>query len=113
MLEHRLYLIDLFELYGPLLTEKQQEFFRYYYYDDLSLAEIADLAGVSRPAVHDLLHRAENSLTGFEERLGILRLRRQLRETILAGKTAANESDWTGIQKALSQMEQLLDETTE
>ncbi|MCF0120566.1 MAG: DNA-binding protein, partial [Oscillospiraceae bacterium] len=31
----------LFDYYGELLTDKQREYFDYYYNDDLSLAEIA------------------------------------------------------------------------
>ena len=32
----------LFDYYGELLTEKQQEFFKDYYFDNLTLQEIAD-----------------------------------------------------------------------
>ena len=39
----------LFDYYGPLLTQKQQELFDQYYNQDLSLAEIAENEGISRP----------------------------------------------------------------
>ena len=39
----------LFDFYGELLTEKQREYFDLHYNEDLSLAEIADIGGVSRP----------------------------------------------------------------
>ena len=39
----REYHIALFDTYKELLTEKQQEYFILYYYEDLSLKEIADL----------------------------------------------------------------------
>ncbi len=45
---------DLFAYYGPLLTKGQQEYFEDYYYNDLSLGEIADNHHVSRQAVYDL-----------------------------------------------------------
>ena len=38
----------LFDYYGCLLTVKQQEYFTSYYFDDMSLAEIADAYGVSQ-----------------------------------------------------------------
>ena len=38
--------IILFDIYGEMLTQKQQDFISYYYNDDLSLAEIAENEGV-------------------------------------------------------------------
>ena len=48
---------QLFDFYGCLLTEKQQEYFTSYYFDDMSLAEIADEHNISRNAVHDQLKK--------------------------------------------------------
>ena len=44
---------QLFELYGVLLTEKQQTYFKAYYQSDYSLAEIAAEFKVSRNAVFE------------------------------------------------------------
>lgn len=63
----------LFDLYGPLLTEHQQEVWQLYYLDDWSLAEIGTAQQVSRAAVHDLLDRTERLLEDYERRLGLLR----------------------------------------
>lgn len=67
---HRIAL--LFDFYGTLLTERQQELVRDYYLNDLSLGEIAPELGVTRQAVHDLLRRAEAALEGYEARMGLL-----------------------------------------
>lgn len=60
----------LFDYYGELLTKKQYTCFDLYYNQDLSLAEIADEAGISRQGVHDSLTRAEAALRDFESKIG-------------------------------------------
>ncbi|PWM25111.1 MAG: DNA-binding protein [Oscillospiraceae bacterium] len=61
----------LYDFYGDLLTEKQQEVIELYYNEDLSLAEIAALSGITRQGVRDSIKRAEGQLTDFEEKLGL------------------------------------------
>ncbi|MBQ8029625.1 MAG: YlxM family DNA-binding protein [Clostridia bacterium] len=61
----------LFDIYGEMLTEKQQSFITYYYDDDLSLAEIAENEGITRQGVRDAIKRAENQLYDFEAHLGL------------------------------------------
>ena len=63
---------SLFEIYGALLTKKQQECLELYFCEDYSLAEIADVMRVSRQAIHDLLKRVEQTLEHYEEMLGFL-----------------------------------------
>lgn len=69
---------SLFDLYGSLLTDKQREYFGYYYSEDYSLSEIADLLGVSRNAVHDQIRIVIAHLDEFESKLGLLRRRERL-----------------------------------
>ena len=47
----------LFDFYGALLTERQQDVFQLYFGDDLSLGEIAEELRISRQAVYDTLRR--------------------------------------------------------
>lgn len=56
----------LFDLYGELLTEKQKTYFTHYYQDDYSLAEIADLVHVSRNAVFDQIQKTVEHLHHYE-----------------------------------------------
>ena len=63
--------IILFDIYGDMLTQKQQDFIGYYYNDDLSLAEIAENEGITRQGVRDAIKRAEAQLLAFEEHLGL------------------------------------------
>lgn len=62
----------LFDFYGETLTEKQRELFDLYYNEDLSLAEIAEHAGITRQGVRDSIKRAEHTLHGMEEKLGLV-----------------------------------------
>jgi hypothetical protein len=55
------------------LTEKQRQYFEYYYSDDYSLSEIADLLKVSRNAVFDQIKIVVNHLEDFEDKLGLLK----------------------------------------
>lgn len=71
VLEKRKHLSILFDFYEPLLTDKQREYFCYYYFDDLSLAEIANIYGVTRNAIHDLLQKTFSLLESYEEKLGL------------------------------------------
>ncbi len=72
----------LYDFYGSLLTQKQQEIYDLYYQQDLSLGEIAELQGVSRPAVYDLLKRAEEALENYETKLGLIKRQAASQECI-------------------------------
>src|SRR5699024_6905555 len=63
----------LFEFYGSLLTDKQQEYLHLYYAEDYSLGEIASEFDVSRQAVYDNIRRTEALLTTYEEKLHLIR----------------------------------------
>ena len=64
---------SLYEMYGALLTEKQQQCLELYFCEDYSLAEVAEEMKVSRQAIHDLLKRVEQTLERYESMLGFLR----------------------------------------
>jgi predicted DNA-binding protein YlxM (UPF0122 family) len=72
MLEKTTRMNLLYDFYGALLTGRQREFMELYYYDDLSLAEIAEQFDVSRQAVHDNIRRAEAQLLEYEQKLRLL-----------------------------------------
>jgi predicted DNA-binding protein YlxM (UPF0122 family) len=71
-LTKRLLTIQLFETYGGLLTARQQRLMRLYYFDDLSLGEIAERLRITRQAVHDSLQRSMEALIRLEEHLGLV-----------------------------------------
>lgn len=71
-LEKTLQMNTLFSFYGPLLTNKQQEYMKLYYGDDYSLGEIAEAFDISRQAVYDNVKRSETILNDYEEKLHLV-----------------------------------------
>lgn len=59
----------LFDFYGVMLTDTQQQAVNLYYNDDLSLKETADILAMSRQGVRDALSRAQNILYDYEKKL--------------------------------------------
>ncbi len=69
LLEKNQHYIILYDFYGNLLTEKQQTYFKCYYFEDLSLGEISESYNVSRNAVYDSIQSTYKALDNFEEKL--------------------------------------------
>lgn len=81
----------LYDFYGELLTDRQKEFFDFYYNDDLSLSEIAENAGISRQGVRDVIVRAEGIMQEVEDKTGLIRRFEQMRGHLDAITAAAAE----------------------
>ncbi|MBQ3049742.1 MAG: DNA-binding protein [Oscillospiraceae bacterium] len=80
MADKNLKLCLLYDFYGNMLTEKQQECFELYYSEDLSLAEIAEHTGITRQGVRDSIKHAEAALLEMEEKLRITEKTQKLQE---------------------------------
>ena len=65
------YYSNLFDFYESLFTDKQIEYFKEYYFYDLSLSEIGENHNVSRAAVHDTLSKMHVALDNYEKNLGL------------------------------------------
>ncbi|WP_394018625.1 YlxM family DNA-binding protein [Anaerococcus cruorum] len=63
---------ELFDIYGPLLNEKQRDVINCYYNEDLSLQEIADNNNKSKQAISDMMTRSVDKLFEFEDELSLL-----------------------------------------
>ncbi len=70
--------IILFDIYQELLTEKQREYFTAYYFDDLSISEIAENFEVSRNAVFDQIKKVCSILLNYEDKLLINKKNREI-----------------------------------
>ena len=70
-MDKREYYIELYEEYKNLLTEKQRECFENYYYEDLSLNEIADNSKVSKSLVGKTINQVIQNLEEYESKLSL------------------------------------------
>ena len=81
-MEKFVYLNELFDIYGELLTEKQRKYFMDYYFDNLSYGEIANNYQVSRNAIFHQLKLIEEKLNFYEDKLRIYQKKQQINDII-------------------------------
>ena len=86
----------LYDFYGELLTEHQRRIYEDAVFQDMSLAEIAEEAGISRQGVHDLLRRCDKLLLGYESKLHLAERFMEAKKTVneimrLAGEASEND----------------------
>lgn len=84
-MEENVKYIELFEIYGNLLTERQRELFTSHYLLDLSLSEIAEPENLSRQSVYDAVKKVKAKLDEYESALN-------LHEKFTAIKAAAKKA---------------------
>ena len=87
--------------YGGLLTDKQRQVLALHCEEDLSLAEIAQEAGVSRQGVHDMLTRAAQRLFEMEEKLGMAARFRRMEEGLEACRALLQEKRYDEAERAI------------
>lgn len=71
-MEDNIYYTELYDIYGELLSQKQQSYFYDYYFDNLLLDEIASNDGVSKNAVSKQIKQAKKNLEFYETKLHLL-----------------------------------------
>lgn len=69
----------LLQIYGKMLTDKQNHAIEDYYNNDLSLAEISGNIGITRQAVRDNIKKGEKKLFELEEKLGFMKRMKKLK----------------------------------
>lgn len=80
MLEERIRVAGLLDIYGTLLTEKQRRILYRYMLEDYSLGEIAEEEEISRQAVHDSVKRGLHSMEEYESALGLMKKEAEQKE---------------------------------
>lgn len=84
--EKREEIINLYDAYSLLLTEKQRQYFESYYFDDLSITEISSNFEVSRNAVFDQLKRVNQILVEYEEKLHLIEKMKKIENLEISSK---------------------------
>ena len=62
----------LYDFYGELLTERQQQVYESVVLEDFSLSEVAEELGISRQGVHDMIRRCNHTLEEYEKKLHLV-----------------------------------------
>ena len=88
----------LCEIYGDLLTDKQQSVLNDYCNEDLSISEIAENNNTTRQAINDIVKKGESKLLEYESCLGIMKKtmnqEKKIQEILLQlGKIKENSTD--------------------
>ena len=65
-MDNQVLLNILYDYYGELLTDKQKNYFKDYYFDNLTLSEISENYNISRNAIHKSLKEIEEKLFYYE-----------------------------------------------
>ncbi len=82
----REYVVNLYLIYKEFLNEKERNYFEYYYFEDYSLGEIADLYEVSRSYASKYLNQITSKLIKFEEILKINDRNNKIKELLTSVK---------------------------
>ncbi len=72
----------LFLYYRELFSRKQKEYLELYLEENSSLSEIAEEYNVTRQAVFDNIKRGFRQLDEYEEKLGIFKREKELKEKL-------------------------------
>lgn len=81
-MDKTIYLTNLYDYYGELLTKKQQSYFEDYYFNNLSLSEIAENENVSRNAAYSQIKNAEEKINYYEDILNLYNKSKEIKKII-------------------------------
>ena len=70
-LDKREELIGLFEKYHNLLTQNQKQILHLRLFEDLSLAEIAEILATTRQSVNDAISKGSKKLETINSKIGM------------------------------------------
>ncbi len=81
-MEDFVYYGQLYDLYQGLLTEKQKRYFEDYYFENLSLGEMAENYSVSRNAIFRQIHITVKKLEEYESIMRLYQKKKKLEDVL-------------------------------
>ena len=100
----------LYDFYGELLTEHQRRIYEDAVYNDMSLSEIAEQAGISRQGVHDLIRRCDRTLADYEEKLHLVKRFSAVKEKVKEFESLAKKEAGSTSSRIVQLAEEILEE---
>lgn len=107
----------LYDFYQELLTEKQRDLISGYYFDDLSLGELASQHNISRQSVFDSIKKTQQKLLDYEEKLKLWykyqkqrKILEHMKELTKEGYQIADERNDTYLTSLSQLIEELMNE---
>ncbi|MDD2505437.1 MAG: sigma factor-like helix-turn-helix DNA-binding protein [Bacilli bacterium] len=93
-MDNYIYYSSLYDYYGKLLTETQQKYFEDYYFNNLSLQEIANNYNVSKNAISKTLIDVNTKLDDYELKLSLYKNKEIIKKTLIN-----NDKEYKQIEK--------------
>lgn len=81
-MENLIYYTNLYDYYKKLLTDTQREYFEDYYFNNLSLQEIASSYNVSKNAISKTLIEVTVKLDDYENKLKLFNNKNKIIRTL-------------------------------
>ena len=94
----------LYDFYGELLTEHQKSIYEALVLEDYSLSEIAEMYGISRQGVHDLIRRCDKILLQYEEKLNLVHKFTLTKEMVSQIEALSARTEGTDYEKNLNEI---------
>ena len=101
-------LVKLYDIYSPLLSDRQREIMDLYYNEDESLSEIAENTGITRQGVRDWIKKTESQLAAFETALGLAEKTEQLKNTLSEARNAVSTGETDAALEMITKAEALI-----
>lgn len=98
----------LFDFYQDLLTDKQKDLLKEYYFENFSLGELSEQHGISRQSVFDTIKKAEQKLLDYENKLHLFTKHQEEQKLLLQIKDLCNEIKISQETKKPSEIESVM-----